>query len=137
MPQHLRGRLQLWQPELQSRGCTKAGYLQAPGTARCLQYIGCTIPAGLRPFVTMAFASLDGVTTKALQAGGDGAQHVLEAFCAVVRATLALHLGYECQERNGIFMIAFPSLQPALEWGLLLQVALMKVCACLQPTWEV
>jgi hypothetical protein len=67
---------------------------------------------------------------------------VLEAFCAVVRATLALHHGYECQERNGIFMVAFPSLQPALEWGLLLQVALMKVewgpeCQLLPNTEEV
>ena len=34
---------------------------------------------------------------------------------------------YECQEKDGIFMLAFHHTRAAMEWGLTLQLGLMEV----------
>jgi hypothetical protein len=34
---------------------------------------------------------------------------------------------YECQEKDGIFMLAFPDAASAIEWAAILQLALLRV----------
>jgi hypothetical protein len=55
------------------------------------------------------------------------AQEMLQQYSDVVRWTLLVAGGYECQEQEGNYMIAFHSAAAALEWALLLQEALMEV----------
>lgn len=45
-----------------------------------------------------------------------------------VRTSLLLCDGYECQEKEGTFLVAFASPRAAVEWALTLQLALMKYC---------
>jgi hypothetical protein len=55
------------------------------------------------------------------------AQEMLQQYSDVVRWTLLVAGGYECQEQEGNYMIAFHTAASALEWALLLQEALMEV----------
>ena len=57
-------------------------------------------------------------------------QAALALYCATVRATLFVCKGYECQEKEGVFMTAFPGPIKALEWAVTLQMALLR-CAML------
>ena len=50
----------------------------------------------------------------------------LGQFKSCVRTTLLLCDGYECQETEGAFLIAFSSPRAALEWALVLQLALLR-----------
>ena len=50
----------------------------------------------------------------------------LGRFKSCVRTTLLLCDGYECQEKEGTFLVAFSSPRAALEWALTLQLALLK-----------
>ncbi len=50
----------------------------------------------------------------------------LGRFKSCVRTSLLLCGGYECQEKEGIFMIAFPEPKTAVEWALTLQLALLR-----------
>lgn len=50
----------------------------------------------------------------------------LTQFKSCVRTTLLLCDGYECQETEGAFLIAFNSPRAALEWALCLQMALLR-----------
>lgn len=50
----------------------------------------------------------------------------LGQFKSCVRTTLLLCDGYECQETDGAFLIAFNSPRAALEWALCLQAALLR-----------
>ena len=50
----------------------------------------------------------------------------LALYCATVRATLFVCKGYECQEKEGVFMTAFPGPIKALEWAVTLQMALLR-----------
>lgn len=52
---------------------------------------------------------------------------MLQQYSDVVRWTLLVAGGYECQEQEGNYMIAYHSPGAALEWALLLQEALMEV----------
>lgn len=66
------------------------------------------VPAAMRVLlqVTVAFCAPDGMRT--LEAGcGRAAKQALEMFCSAVRTTLSACRGYECQEKDGIFMLAF------------------------------
>ena len=67
-------------------------------------------------------------------------QAALALYCATVRATLFVCKGYECQEKEGVFMTAFPGPIKALEWAVTLQMALLRCDMLLvpprQPTWE-
>ncbi|KAK9815654.1 hypothetical protein WJX72_007454 [[Myrmecia] bisecta] len=51
----------------------------------------------------------------------------LNQFQSCVRTLLLVSSGYECQEKEGLFMIAFPEPRAAVEWAILLQMALMRV----------
>ena len=50
----------------------------------------------------------------------------LGRFKSCVRTTLLLFDGYECQEKEGTFLLAFGSPRAAVEWALTLQLALLK-----------
>ena len=50
----------------------------------------------------------------------------LGRFKSCVRTSLLLCGGYECQEKEGTFMIAFSSPGAAVEWALTLQLALLR-----------
>ena len=49
----------------------------------------------------------------------------LGRFKSCLRTTLLLFDGYECQEKEGTFLLAFCSPRAALEWALTLQLALL------------
>ena len=50
----------------------------------------------------------------------------LGRFKSCVRTSLLLYDGYECQENEGTFILAFAGPRAALEWALILQLALLK-----------
>ncbi len=50
----------------------------------------------------------------------------LGRFKSCVRTSLLLCDGYECQEKEGTFLVAFASPRAAVEWALKLQLALMR-----------
>ncbi len=50
----------------------------------------------------------------------------LGRFKSCVRTSLLLCDGYECQEKEGTFLVAFCSPRAALEWALTLQLAVLK-----------
>jgi hypothetical protein len=52
---------------------------------------------------------------------------IVTLFCSVVRVTLEACGGYECSERDGLFLLVFEGICPALEWALTLQLALHEV----------
>ena len=66
-------------------------------------------------------------------------QAALALYCATVRATLFVCKGYECQEKEGVFMTAFPGPIKALEWAVTLQMALLRyphsTCLPSQPAY--
>jgi len=56
----------------------------------------------------------------------DGLNGWSEPLKSCVRTSLLLCGGYECQEKEGTFMIAFPEPKAAVEWALTLQLALLR-----------
>jgi hypothetical protein len=121
----LRGRLQHWTGVLDTKAQQDPGYFDAPSTVATAKWVGANIPVGSRPFVTFGFCSI------CPEDAGELPQAMLNAatdsFNGVVRATLQLCGGYECQEKGGTFMLAFKSMRLALEWGMVFQMALMTV----------
>ena len=57
---------------------------------------------------------------------GEVGAAALALYCATVRAPLFVCKGYECQEKEGGFMTAFPGPIKALEWAITLQLALLR-----------
>jgi hypothetical protein len=98
----------------------------------CCRYLGVALPAAARPHVTICFGSLQPGSTDGLSS--DNAAALLATFVDVVRVTLQACAGYECQEKQGVFMLAFCTTREAMEWGLTLQLALMQVCSWLHAT---
>jgi hypothetical protein len=90
------------------------------------RHLGTYLPLADRPRITIAFCSLQPEFSAALQQL-HGSNQMDLVFRATVRATLAQCGGYECQEKEGVFMLAFHSMREGLEWGLTLQLALMEV----------
>lgn len=81
-------------------------YFEAPSAATSLLPDGLLFRGGLLPIVTMAFCAPEGL--KALEvARSRVAKQALEMFCSAVRTTLGACRGYECQEKDGIFMLGF------------------------------
>ena len=64
---------------------------------------------------------------------GEVGAAALALYCATVRATLFVCKGYECQEKEGVFMTAFPGPIKALEWAVTLQLALLRSARPLTP----
>ncbi|DBA91536.1 TPA: hypothetical protein ACH3X1_003159 [Trebouxia sp. C0004] len=79
-----------------------------------------------KPYVTMVFCGpADYKALFALNAAS--AQEAMLQFQSCVRTTLLLCNGYECQEKDGLFMIAFDKPWAAVEWAITLQLAMLKV----------
>ncbi|KAK9842884.1 hypothetical protein WJX74_003872 [Apatococcus lobatus] len=55
------------------------------------------------------------------------AQRALAKYKSCVRTTVRLMAGYECQELNGVYMLAFGSATDAVSWAMLLNLALLEV----------
>ena len=53
------------------------------------------------------------------------AQRAQAKYKSCVRMTLRLALGYECQDLNGVFMLAFQNATHAVQWAMLLNLALL------------
>jgi hypothetical protein len=79
-----------------------------------------------RPHVTICFCAMP-APAASVPAGQAAAE--LQQYADIVRCTLLACHGYECQEKEGVFMLAFQHTRHALEWGLTLQLALMEVPA--------
>ena len=47
-------------------------------------------------------------------------------FKSCLRTTLRLAQGYECQEKEGVFMLAFEKPRHAAEWAILLNLTLLE-----------
>ncbi|KAK9822556.1 hypothetical protein WJX74_004389 [Apatococcus lobatus] len=78
-----------------------------------------------KPNVIIAFASTVGL--KELTASSRQlAETALQIFQSCLRTTLLLLDGYECQEKDGGFMLAFADARTALEWAASLQLALIR-----------
>ncbi|KAL0029412.1 hypothetical protein WJX77_005563 [Trebouxia sp. C0004] len=78
------------------------------------------------PDIAFAFVSDSGYK----EIAGIDKQQALIAlgrFKSCVRTSLLLCDGYECQEKEGTFLVAFASPTAAVEWALTLQLALMRV----------
>ena len=54
------------------------------------------------------------------------AQRVRARYKSCVRTTLRLAKGYECQDLNGVFMLAFTNASDAVRWAVLLNLALLQ-----------
>lgn len=63
------------------------------------------------------------------------AEELLQQYNDMIRWTLLVADGYECQEQEGNFMVAFADAADALEWCLLVQEALMEVQWSEQVSW--
>ncbi|GAX82245.1 hypothetical protein CEUSTIGMA_g9673.t1 [Chlamydomonas eustigma] len=86
------------------------------------------LPEGqVLPNVCIAFCSP--AEMKVLQAlNSELAREALSAYRGCVRLTLfACRGSYECQEKDGIFMLAFKDPAAAIEWAVVLQLALLRV----------
>lgn len=57
----------------------------------------------------------------------EAAEELLQQHNDVIRWTLLVANGYECQEQQGGYMIAFADAGDALEWCLIVQEALMEI----------
>ena len=88
--------------------CTQVypSYFEAPAACSALLPDGTAFTAIAQPAVTMAFCSPDQIRT--IEATSpQAAKQALDMFCSVVRTTVTASGGYECQEKDGIFMLAF------------------------------
>ncbi|CAG9463289.1 unnamed protein product [Pedinophyceae sp. YPF-701] len=131
-------------------------YFHAPGTltpilpdiSMCSHFSAytdceaCWVRAAL-PDVTIVFCTpcdIDDIIDEARNTGNKA----MATYRAAVRSTLPRFDGYECQELNGAFMMAFSSLRQAYLWAVSFQSLLptlpwppklmnMKYCA---PTWD-
>ena len=91
---------------------------KAPVSAlrQCSKYTLCTSQPTVYYMLLQEVASID----KQL------AVIALGRFKSCVRTSLLLCDGYECQEKEGTFLVAFSSPRAAVEWALTLQLTLLK-----------
>eukprot|EP00775_Hariotina_reticulata_P007075 gene7075-7288_t len=81
-------------------------FFQAPSASEALLPDGLRFKSRSLPIVTMAFCAP--ADTRSLEAASSrAAKQAQEMFCSAVRTTLSACGGYECQEKDGIFMLAF------------------------------
>lgn len=102
------------------------GYLEAPAALESLLPGGMVFKREVCPNVAIvfcapyAFKSIEAVDVTA-------SKEALYSFTSCIRSTLHACRGYECQEKDGIFMMAFEDIAMALEWSCVLQLALLRV----------
>lgn len=56
----------------------------------------------------------------------EAAKIALLKFKSCLRTILRLTNGYECQEKDGVFMLAFEKPREAAEWAILFNLALLE-----------
>lgn len=56
-----------------------------------------------------------------------GSEEALMVYNDCIRRTLVYFSGYECQEQEGAFMIAFSEPQLAMEWAMMVQEIMLEV----------
>lgn len=56
----------------------------------------------------------------------EAAKAASSKFKSCLRTTLRLTVGYECQEKEGVFMLAFEKAHRAAEWAILFNMALLE-----------
>ena len=56
----------------------------------------------------------------------EAAKAALIKFKSCLRTVLRLTNGYECQEKDGVFMLAFEDPKEAAEWAILFNLALLE-----------
>ncbi|GIL59669.1 hypothetical protein Vafri_14400, partial [Volvox africanus] len=105
------------------------GYFNAPATS--VAPLGSGMWAGVRqrgtfPLVTLVFCSMERFT-EMVSVNRDLSMNVMAAYNDCVRRSLLACNGYECQEQEGNYMIAFAKPSEALEWCLMLQELMMEV----------
>ncbi|GIM09453.1 hypothetical protein Vretimale_13299, partial [Volvox reticuliferus] len=105
------------------------GYFNAPATS--VAPLGSGLWAGVRqrgafPLVTLVFCSMERFT-EMVAVNRDLSMNVMAAYNDCVRRSLLALNGYECQEQEGNYMIAFAKPAEALEWCLMLQELMMEV----------
>jgi len=92
-----------------SAACTLQIYpsfFEAPSASEALLPDGLRFKSRSLPIVTMAFCAP--ADMRPLEAASSrAAKQAQEMFCSAVRTTLSACGGYECQEKDGIFMLAF------------------------------
>lgn len=81
-------------------------YLDAPATKLALLPEGARFSCGYAPDVVMGFAAPAGLRDIEV-CDVRAARQALDMWRCVVRTTAAASGGYECQEREGVFMLAF------------------------------
>eukprot|EP00798_Chlamydomonas_sp_ICE-L_P011056 gene11056-18662_t len=118
MPPGLEKRASFFPPLKASLHLTP-GYFDAPGTSAVCQYEG-------PPAVTLVFCTLQGYRGM-VEYNRELAQQVLSLYNTIIRRSLLATGGYECQEQQGSYMIAFQSSTDALEWCLMVQEIIYEV----------
>ncbi|GBF94709.1 adenylate cyclase [Raphidocelis subcapitata] len=113
-------------PPLKTFRSVYPSYFEAPSAADALLPDGMVFKGGALPDVTIAFCAPDSM--RPLEALSERlAKDALDMYSSVVRTTLTACRGYECQEKDGIFMLVFGDVVSAVEWACVLQVALLRV----------
>eukprot|EP00798_Chlamydomonas_sp_ICE-L_P026740 gene26740-4306_t len=106
----------LFFPPLEASLHLTPGYFDAPGTTAICQYGG-------PPAVTLVFCTLQGM----VESNRELAPKVLSLYSTIIRRSLLATGGYECQEQQGSYMIAFHSSTDALEWCLMVQEIIYEI----------
>ncbi|KAK9802596.1 hypothetical protein WJX73_010556 [Symbiochloris irregularis] len=99
------------------------GYFDAPATLYCP--IGRKSMRALLPSISMVFCAIDGMQGMK-EANNMATEHALSMYRDQVRRCLSRMQGYECQEADGEFMLAFTQPLLAVQFCLLVQEQLME-----------
>ncbi|KAK9835452.1 hypothetical protein WJX74_000339 [Apatococcus lobatus] len=100
-------------------------FFDAPAAA-IVQLPGRLFPDGPAPSVTIAFCNCCSFKEVAA-VDAKLAQRAQAKYKSCVRTTLRLASGYECQDLQGVFMLAFKNATDAVCWAMLLNLALLRV----------
>ncbi|GAX75845.1 hypothetical protein CEUSTIGMA_g3288.t1 [Chlamydomonas eustigma] len=113
-------------PHIERHGQLTPGYLDAPATA--LAPLGPVDHVEKRsyPNITLVFCALSKYA-EMRSINGLLARQVLNVYTDTIRRSLMIMGGYECQELEGAFMIAFEVAEDAVEWCLMVQELVMEV----------
>ncbi|GFH08443.1 guanylate cyclase domain-containing protein, partial [Haematococcus lacustris] len=104
------------------------GYLNAPHTPLAplsTRLLTCGLPRPTYPPMTLVFCAMEKFS-EMRAVNMLAAQEVYDLYGNVIRRTLLAVGGYECQEFNSAYMIAFEHAADALEWALMVQETMME-----------
>eukprot|EP00882_Tetradesmus_deserticola_P025795 GHRQ01028364.1.p1 GENE.GHRQ01028364.1~~GHRQ01028364.1.p1 ORF type:complete len:205 (+),score=78.57 GHRQ01028364.1:86-700(+) len=110
-------------PRLDSLRQETPGYFDAPAAGLVPLGPGSCSTAGAMPPVSIVFCTIDKFA-EIVEVNREAAELALELYSDCVRWLLLVGGGYECQEAEGTFMVAFSSADVAIEWCLMVQQVL-------------